>query len=442
MSHGEAEGSNAARSPKAGALARAVAARALLRVERDQAFAAAALDAELERSVGLSARDRALATELLYGTLRSQKALLDQVALHAPRGVADPLTRAHVLVAAYQLLVLERIPAFAAVDSAVTEVRKARGPRVAGFVNAVLRRLSASGKKLDRVKVVRDSAPSWLYQRLAEAVGDEEALALLGAEPEPPRLCLRLSEGAERPAWLADAESSRLAPRSLRVPAHVGDPRKQPGFAEGAFTIQEEGAQLIGLLLGARRGEKVLDACAGRGQKTALLRERVGAEARLWASDVHPRKLEQLVEEFGRLRLVPPRTAAVDFSVGPGEVPEGFDRVLVDAPCTGTGTLRKRPEIAARLAPEDPARLGELATRIVRQAATRVRPGGRLVFAVCSVLPEEGEAVVERVTDLLEPVPFDVDELPALELGEKTSLRLLPKRHGTDGYFVASFRRR
>jgi 16S rRNA (cytosine967-C5)-methyltransferase len=442
MSDAEREGSSDARGPKNAPGARAVAARALLRVERDKAFAAAALDAELERARSLPTRERALATELLYGTLRSEKVLLENIEKHTPRGVDDPITRAHLLIAAYQILVLERIPTFAAVDSAVTEARKARGPRVAGFVNAVLRKLGASGRKLDRAQVIRDSAPSWLYERLARCVGDEEALVLLGAEPEAPRLCLRLTQGAALPAWLAEAEAARLAPHAVRVPAQSGDPRKQPGFAEGTFTIQEEGAQLVGLLLGARPGDKVLDTCAGRGQKTALLRERVGAEGELWASDVHPRKLEQLNEEFTRLKLALPRTAAVDFSVGPGSVPDGFDRVLVDAPCTGTGTLRKRPEIAARLAPDDPERLGELATRIVRQAATRTKPGGRLVFAVCSVLPEEGEAVVERVADLLEPVPFDAPELAALALGEQTALRLLPKRHGTDGYFVASFRRR
>jgi 16S rRNA (cytosine967-C5)-methyltransferase len=422
--------------------ARAVAARALLRVERDQAFAAATLDAELEKARGLPARERALATELLYGTLRSEKVLLERIAAHAPRGVDDPVTRTHLLIAAYQILVLERIPTFAAVDSAVTAVKKARGPRVAGFVNAVLRKLGAPGQKLDRTQVIRDSAPGWLYERLAGVVGEEEALSLLGAEPEAPRLCLRISRGAKLPDVLAEAERGKLAPHALRVPLEVGDPRKLPGFADGAFTIQEEGAQVVGLLLGARPGEKVLDTCAGRGQKTALLREQVGPEGELWATDLHPRKLEQLREEFSRLRLLPPNTAAVDFSVGPGPVPDGFDRVLVDAPCTGTGTLRKRPEIASRLAPEDPERLGELAARIVRQAATRAKPGGRLVFAVCSVLPEEGEAVLERVSDVLEPVPFDAPELSALNLGDRTSLRLLPKAHGTDGYFVASLRRR
>jgi 16S rRNA (cytosine967-C5)-methyltransferase len=156
---------------------------------------------------------------------------------------------------------------------------------------------------------------------------------------------------------------------------------------------------------------------------------------------LHERKLEQLRNEFARLGLTPPRTAAVDFSVGPGPVPDGFDRVLVDAPCTGTGTLRKRPEIWSRLSESDPARLGDLSARILLTASERVRPGGCVLFAVCSVLPEEAEQVVERVSERLLPAPFDAPELEALSAG-RSALRLLPRSHGTDGYFVQSLRRR
>jgi 16S rRNA (cytosine967-C5)-methyltransferase len=217
--------------------------------------------------------------------------------------------------------------------------------------------------------------------------------------------------------------------------------RRCPGYAEGAFVIQEEGAQVVALALGAKPGERILDACAGRGQKTTLLRERVGGDAELWAVDLYPDKLAALKEEFRRLGLVPPKTAAVDWTVGHGPVPDSFDRVLVDAPCTGTGTLRRRPEIARRLTPEDPARLATLAEAILRGAATRAKPGGRVVFAVCSVLREECEDVVDRVGDVLRPAPFDAPELGQLYGADATSFRLTPGKHGTDGFFVASFAR-
>lgn len=420
--------------------ARKIAAHVLERVARDGAFAAAALAAELERHPQLEPRERALATELVYGSLRAEGALRDRILKHAPRGVTDPLVRAHLVVAAYQISMLDRVPPFAAVDAAVSAVREARGPKVAGFVNAVLRKLAGRAERLGVREAVIESTPPWLVEGLTAAVGEAEAEALLGATGELPAVALRLT-AREQPEWVRELPSGRASPLA-RLLRGGGDPRRREGYAEGAFVVQEEGAQVVGLALGARPGERVLDACAGRGQKTSLIAERIGPEGELWASDVFPNKLVALEAEFERLHLPKPKLSAVDLSVGHGDLPDGFDRVLVDAPCTGTGTLRRRPEIRARLSPEDPARLSELATRILLRAAERARPGGRVVFAVCSVLREECEATVERVSELLEPTPFDAPELePLIEPGA-TSFRLLPGRHGTDGYFVAAFVRR
>jgi 16S rRNA (cytosine967-C5)-methyltransferase len=246
--------------------------------------------------------------------------------------------------------------------------------------------------------------------------------------------------GHGEPSWFAAAETTPLTPSARLLPS--GDPQQLDGYVDGAFVVQELGAQLVGLALGVRSGERVLDACAGRGQKTSLFVERAGPTGEVWATDSHPQKLEILAQELNRLGLPQARRAALDWTLGVGGVPDGFDRVLVDAPCTGTGTLRRRPEIAERLTPEDPARLGALALAILRGAATRARPGGRVVFAVCSVLPEEAEHVVEKVADLLEPAPFDAPDLGAVTSDATTSFRLLPRAHGTDGYFVASFIKR
>ena len=172
-----------------------------------------------------------------------------------------------------------------------------------------------------------------------------------------------------------------------------------------------------------------------------MIAERIG-NGKLVACDLYPEKLQALAEEAARLGLPSIETRAVDWTVGQGGLPDDFDRVLVDAPCSGTGTLRRRPEILRRLTAEDPARLAELAESILRSAASRAKPGGTVVFAVCSVLERECEAVAARVADVLEPLPFDAPELPAELVAGKTSLRLLPGLHGTDGYFMASFRRR
>jgi len=424
-----------------GASARAVAVQALIRVLRDDAYGAAALSAELERTRGLEDRDRALATELFYGTLRVKSALEARLAPLAPRGLKDVIVKAELLVAAYQLLSLDRIPAFAAVNAAVNGVRAARGKQVAGFANAVLRKV-AQGQKLVVADAARQNIAPWLLAALVQSVGEAEAQALI--EPQPNKVVgLRLVSGRKVPSWLEQSSAGRASPRS-RLILGEGDPRKREGYAEGSFVVQEEGAQAIALALGARSGERILDACAGRGQKTSLFSEQVGSSGAVWATDVYPKKLEALSSEYERLKLGAPRICAVDWTVGVGDVPADFDRVLVDAPCTGTGTLRRRPEIAARLVPEDPARLSALAESIVRSAATRLRSGGRLVFAVCSVLEAECEALVGRVLDILEPVAFDCPELSALwDAGEAPSaFRIGPTRSGTDGYFAASFLKR
>jgi 16S rRNA (cytosine967-C5)-methyltransferase len=427
--------------------ARELAARVLERVARDGAFASAALDAELERHPACPGRERALATELVYGCLRTGPALRARLEALAPRGIAggDPRVGIALELGAYQLLFLDRIPPHAAVDEAVRAVTALRGRRVGGFANAVLRRLAAARGSVGLAEATLESAPRWLHERLTAALGREAARALLVAEPGTEHrvpLAVRVVGGRDLPRWLAECPPGRVSPRA-RLVRGMGDPRRLAGWEEGVFTVQEEGAQAIALALGARPGERVLDACAGRGGKSSLLRELVGPDAELWATDLYPGKLAALAEEHARLGLVPPRTAAVDWTVGAGPVPEAvFDRVLVDAPCSGTGTLRRRPGGAARGGADDPGRLGALATPLLRRAATRARPGGRVVFAVCSVLPEEAEAVVAAVADELIPAPIDTQELAGIVPAGATSLRLHPAAHGTDGYFVASFVRR
>jgi 16S rRNA (cytosine967-C5)-methyltransferase len=247
------------------------------------------------------------------------------------------------------------------------------------------------------------------------------------------------------PEWAELGEHARFAPGALQFRGK-GDVRKRPEYAEGRFVVQEEGAQLAALALGATPGHKVLDACAGHGQKASLLADVLGGHGELWLTDLHQKKLEQLQREFFRLGLAPPSCLQVDWSRGPvGDaalrLPRGFDRILVDAPCSGTGTLRRRPEIALRLKPSDAQRLAAVSESILRQAAGYLSPAGRLLFVVCSVLERECEAVVERVGDVLRPLALEAPGLVPIEHGA-TSLRLLPHEHGTDGFFIACLGRR
>jgi 16S rRNA (cytosine967-C5)-methyltransferase len=432
--------------------ARSVAARVLVRTMREGAFAAAALQGELTRARQLDERDRALATELVYGVLRLRPWLEARLGAYAPRGLGKlpPDVHAHLLVAAYQLAAT-RVPPFAAVSEAVSAVRASKGERVAGFANAVLRKLAQElegGANLAAAAIA--SAPSWLRDALARALGDAGASAMLADALSAPPLGLRVDAGT-RDAHLANLrkarpaalfEAGRVSPRAI-LARGAGPPEELPGVAAGELAVQEEGSQVVALALGARPGERVLDACAGRGNKTAILARAVGGGGSPGAADacdLHASKLERLSAELRRGGIEASHTFAVDWTVGVGAVPEGYDRVLVDAPCSGVGTMRRRPDLLLRREPEDLARLAAAQRAILCRAASRVRPGGRVVYAVCSVLREEAEDVVDAFLEGggFARAPFDAD-LPVL--AGREALRLLPHEHGTDGYYLASLRR-
>ena len=268
---------------------------------------------------------------------------------------------------------------------------------------------------------------------------------MLLAPHETPRPYLRVLH-PETLSWLAEkAEPCEGIPGAYRFMAG-GDPRRLAGFQEGAFLVQELGAQLVAHALGALPGERVLDVCAGRGQKTMLLAEQVGSAGHVMATDLHQHKVQALAEEAERLKVAV-ETRAWDWTNPPPESFHGaFDRVVVDAPCSGVGTLRRRPEIARRLVAEDPARLGELQRILLLNASQAVRSGGVLLFATCSVFNEEAEQVVEAVQRMsirplhLEGMATPVDARLFPEGPTAASFRLLPSSHGTDGYFVARFR--
>jgi 16S rRNA (cytosine967-C5)-methyltransferase len=436
---------------KAAASARDIAARVVARVLKEESFAAAVLESELERAVQLEARDRALATELVYGSLRVLPWLRGEIARFATRGIdkLDERVQAHMVVAAYQLF-FTRVPAFAAVSQAVEAVRAERGEKMSGFANAVLRKVATRAGNADetlRATALVASTPAWLRAALERSLGAEGALAMLGMGVEAPGVTLRLERPEEREAWLAklrsaapDAtfEAGRLSPVAITARG-AGRPQSLPGWTEGAWTLQEEGSQVAALAVGARAGDQVLDACAGRGNKTGLLARAVGESGAVDACDASPSKLDRLVQELRRLGLAVRAKHAVDWTVGPGEVTGEYDRVLVDAPCTGVGTLRHRPEIALRLKEEDVAIKARAQLAIASRVADRVRPGGSLVYVVCSVLREEGEEVVEALLAArpeLRAAAFDAPVVTEL-FGEVESFRLLPQVHGTDGYYVA-----
>ena len=439
--------------------ARAVAARVLTRVETEGAFADLALDAELNRAEA-GPRDAALATELVYGTLRWQRYLDWILAPHSRRPLAqlDPRPRALLRMTAYQLVHLERVPSFAAVNYAVSLARQRSRPGVPEFVNAVLRSFARRGARerepappADPIEAlaVRCSFPTWLARRWVERYGADEASALMRSLNERPPLTLRANTmSIDRDALAArlrdedqvDTTPTRYAPEGL-IASHGGRPGAWRSFADGAFAVQDESSLLVARLLDPRSGDTVVDACAAPGTKTTHLAQLMDNRGRIHAFDPQPARLALVGEACARLGVT-----IVDIHDGTVETlaprfDAACDAVLVDAPCTNLGVLRRNPEVKWRRQPADIAASAVRQRAILAAAATLLKPGGRLVYATCSLEPEENEAVVSAL--LAERDDFVVDAPPEfpLPLSPDGVLRCLPHRHGGDGFTAIRLRR-
>jgi 16S rRNA (cytosine967-C5)-methyltransferase len=433
---------------------RVLALAVLTRVERDAAFANLALDAELDAAGGLDPRDAALATELSYGVLR-RRAQLDRALAPLVQGGLDRL-ESRVLdalrIGAYQLL-FTRVPAHAAVDATVGALHTIGLARAVGLANAVLRRLAREGPppppdRLADPRValeVAGSLPSWLAGALLARLG-EEAFELAAAVDRPAATSVRVNRTRTTPdaaaaRIAADVPGARVSPGvvegALRLES-TGPVSRLAAFREGWISPQDEAAQAVDLLCAPAPGARVLDACAAPGGKSCHLAELGAGE--VVALDVSERKVRRIGSEAARLGLAQVHPLTGD-AAQPLPIEGAFDLVLVDAPCTGLGTLRRHPELRWRRSPDDVIRLTAQQAQILDAVAPRVRAGGVLVYSVCSLLEEEGprqlDAFLARHPEFA-PAPIEA-KLPGLEDGWR--LATWPHRHDVDGFFAARLRR-
>lgn len=427
--------------------ARAAAALALRRVERDRAYVTKALEAAAGELGATDAAWRAAATELALGTWRWRGVLDARLGPLLPRGLdsLDDVTRQVLRLAAYELLGPTAVPAHAAVHVAVEAVKRLGRRGLAGLANAVLRRLAPAADRPaaapDESFAERHALPPWLHERFAAAWGESRTRALARWSLAVPTRAVRRNRRRDDAGDLPPGSVSPHSPLVLRLDAGAGDLRGHPAVVAGRATVQEEGAFLAAERLPLSPGARALDACAGRGTKTGALAEREPGLGRLVAADVHPDKLARVPGELARLGLPAAECRAVDWTVGDGGIAGPFDAVLVDAPCSGTGTLSRRPEIRWRLAPPDVERLVALQAAILRRTAELTAPGGALLYVVCSLLPEEGprqaRAFLSARPDFrAEPAAWPAPWEP-LEVGAA----LFPPDTGTDGFYAALLRR-
>jgi 16S rRNA (cytosine967-C5)-methyltransferase len=433
------------------------------RVESDGAYADLALRAALGESA-LDARDRAFATELAYGTLRWRGRLdfLLAAVLDRPLDGLEPRVQRVLRLGAYQLAFCDRVPDAAAVSQSVQLARRIGIARASGLVNAALRRLARERGSIALPALAADpighlvhalSFPKWIAERWVKAWGPAEAAALAAASnAAPPRTVRANRSRGDRAALLAelherfpDSVACRWSPDGV-ILGRRGDPTADPAFRAGRMTVQDEASQLVVELLDPRPGERVLDACAAPGAKATAIAERVGPDGRVVAVDRHERRLGLVTRDAERLGLANVRVRVADATALPDDVGGDFDRVLVDAPCSGLGALRRNPDARWRIQPDAIESLAAVQRELVAAAASRLRPGGTLVYSTCTLSREENEDVIEAVSarvPSLRPAPPDAipDSLRAL-IDESGALRCLPHRHDTDGFWAARLERR
>lgn len=468
---------------------RRIAFDVLSRVETQHAYAGDLLHAGLTAKI--RAADAALATELSLGVLRQQR-LLDFLIERQSRKRIAGLDREVVIalrLGLYQLRFLNRVPARAAIYESVEIVKQSRKKSAATFVNAVLRGASAAARAdvapllpaslplAERLGILH-SHPTWLVERWLGRFGEAGTNALLEANNRAPELAGVIHDASARDEVVHSMERSGLQilpGRWLRdaFRASGGSLAQTAAFREGRVSIQDEASQMVPLLLDVQRGDSVLDLCAAPGGKTATLARAAGPEAIVVAADRHAHRLGAIKKHFTRLRLRDVEIVELDGTLA---LPfrAKFARVLVDAPCSGTGTLGRNPEIRWSLRVEDLGELHERQVALLRAGLGQLEAGGRLIYSTCSLEAEENEAVIEEalggvngyrrvgreeLTAILAPnfsddgrardlandarlKPGATQPLPVASFfDEAGAFRALPSVHHTDGFFAVAIER-
>lgn len=408
--------------------ARRAAFDTVLRVFEDDAYADRAFRAAAD---GLDPRDRALAQRLAYGTVQRVRTLDHAIEALGRRPVArlDPPVRAALRLGAYQLAFSE-VAAHAAVNESVELVRRVGLERAVKFANAVMRRLALGLRELveglpegtAEEAALRHSYPDWVARVWWRDLGRDDALALMRAQNEAPETVVRLNRLRRGPV---EGEPDPDLPDALRV-----ERVDECALAIGLVWPQSRGSQLAGIAVGAQEGERVLDLCAAPGGKTTQLAQ---TAAEVVAVEKHEGRARELEGNCRRLGATNVRVVNADALELPEEL-RGFDRALVDAPCSGLGVLASRPDLRWRGRP-----LLELQNDLVRVAAERVKPGGTVTYAVCTINADENEAVVDASGLQVEPLAGEWPQFAHQRCPE--FLLTLPHRHGTSGFFIARLRK-
>jgi 16S rRNA (cytosine967-C5)-methyltransferase len=439
----------------------------LMQVARRASFPDGLLDVYFKEHPNLDPRDRALGTELVYGVLRWQGRLdwiIDQQLKIDPNKVELPV-RLILRLAAYQLLFLDRIPPAAAVNEAVKLAKVSQPQHTVRFVNGVLRTIARKAEGLKSATPEGDPAeklavgyayPVWLVKRWLAELGYKETEDLCAAGNQIPPTTIRVNTLKITPEELAidlrdlgfSVEAGHMVPEALHLRSVRTDLSSLDQYERGEFQVQDEASQLIAHLTQPQPGERILDGCAGMGAKSTHVAQLMEDQGEIVAVDIQGWKLSRLMSNAQRLQLscIEPLEADV-LDLKPSRRLGSFDRILLDVPCTGLGVLRRNPDIKWTLGPKDFFRLHRMQKEMLLQVAPLLNRGGVLVYATCTLSPEENETTLRTFLDqrhdyYLETVRPYLPPGCANTVDRTGGLKTWPHRHGVDGFFAARLRRR
>ncbi|WP_280146028.1 16S rRNA (cytosine(967)-C(5))-methyltransferase RsmB [Bacillus amyloliquefaciens] len=440
---------------------RELALEALEKLEQNQAYSNLLLTSVIKTNT-LSDQDRGLLTELVYGTLQNKIALdyMLKPFIRKPNKV-KPWVIQLLRLSAYQMEYLEKIPDRAAIHEAVEIAKKHGHKGIASFVNGILRSLQREGApSFAEIEdpVLRlsteTSHPEWLVKEWVEAYGFEAAEKICRIHLVPPKQTLRVNQiKADKETLLnemenagLEAEGGDLSPDAIKL--LKGNIASTEFFQNGQVSIQDESSMLVARALDPKPGETVLDACAAPGGKSAHIAELMKNEGSLTSLDLHRHKVKLIQEGAKRLGLTIIDAQTMDArKAGDAFGAERFDRILVDAPCSGFGVIRRKPDMKYTKTPEDSRRLSEIQLGILREIAPLVKKGGTLVYSTCTMDRTENEEVMHAF--IQEHPEFEPDLSLEKRLPEKArpfvqdgSLQILPHYFGTDGFFISSMRKK
>ena len=437
--------------------ARITALRVLVSCRSNGAWADAALKAQISRN-GLSGPDAALCSRIVYGVMQHQMLLDFYIGAYCsqkPDHLQPPLLEI-LRIGAYQILFLDKIPDSAAVNTSVELAKLSKRGQASGLVNAVLRKISQNKESLppipDRNEIqrlsIQYSHPKWLTKRMVTLLGREEAERFLASNNEIAPLTIQVNPLKTTTESLTE----ELRQAGIEVHPHAwvpdclelsgtGDLTALPAFRDGKFLVQDPAARLVSLIANIRPGLKVLDVCAAPGGKSLSAAFAMTGQGDILSCDLHENKLKRIQESADRLGADIITTRAADGRVFQPEWEAAFDVVLVDAPCSGLGIIRKKPDTRYKKA-DDLFTLPVIQSAILNNSARYVRPGGTLVYSTCTILPEENEQVTQAF--LAEHTDFTMSpiELPQPVGTTSGALTLWPQRHDTDGFYICRMTRR